>query len=312
MPILFFVVAACVIMLLVSGTYVFIVACARGKDIPWLIKEEVDKTSFAKYYPQILEADQWLSDHNSQCVCIESSDGLRLYGRWIPADNAKGTVICAHGYRSTVLVDFGQAFDYYHSMGLNILAPDQRSHGMSQGKCITFGVKESCDIQDWIRFHNSEFGNYPIVLTGLSMGASTVLFLADRILPENVKGIIADCGFTSPAEIIRSVFCRVIHLPAVPTIWVTELLARLLASFSLYRCDTRKSLSGSRLPVLLIHGLDDNFVPWEMSQQGYDACVSEKHLLLVDGAEHGVSFLIDRDGYTKTVNAFIRKYILVE
>ena len=195
----------------------------------------------------------------------------------------------------------------YHALGLNILIPDQRAHGKSEGKFITFGVKESRDMQLWVAYHNKTFGELPLILSGLSMGASTMLYLADADLPKNVKGIIADCGFTSPREIIKSVFQRIIHLPAAPTLWVANLFARLFAGFSLTEKDSRQTLKNSKLPVLLVHGLDDGFVPCEMTKQGYAACTGPKEMLLVEGADHGVSFLVERERYVETVLSFLKK-----
>lgn len=160
-------------------------------------------------------------------------------------------------------------------------------------------------MQAWIAYHNNHFGIFPILLSGLSMGASTVLYLADRDLGGNIKGIIADCGFTSPHEILSCVFRDVTHLWATPSILVAELCARCFGSFSLWQCDTRKSLSAARVPVLLVHGKADDFVPYEMSEQGYDACTGPKQLFLVDGAQHGVSYLVEKEKYTQLIDAFL-------
>lgn len=304
-----FVLCALFLLVLVSGAYVFVVACVRRKDLPWLVEEEIKKTSFGKYYPFIVKSHQWLLDHNAEDVYTTSEEGLKLHGLWIPAADAKGTVLFAHGYRSTMLVDFGLAFDYYHNAGMNLLIPDQRSHGKSQGRYITFGVKESDDMRMWIAFHNECFGSYPMILSGISMGASTMMYLANEQLPDNVKGIIADCGFTSPKEIISKVFRSVIHLPVVPTIWITGLFARIFAHFSLDEKDSRRTLSKSNLPILMIHGTDDDFVPCEMTKEAYAACTGDKQILLVEGAGHGVSFLVDRDGYSALIQKFLEDYI---
>lgn len=307
-----FVLAGLFVLTVISGIYVFIVACVRKKELSWLIEDEIKNTPYGKFYSYIVASNQWLLDHQAQDVYITSDDGLRLHGLWVPVQNARGTVLFAHGYRSTMLVDFGMAFELYHKIGMNLLIPEQRSHGKSQGRYITFGVKESNDMMRWIQYHNDELSRKPILLSGISMGASTMIYLADKDLPSNVKGIVADCGFTSPREIIKSVFKSVIHLPAAPTLLFTDIMTRLFAGFSLSEKDSRKILINSKLPIIMIHGMDDDFVPCRMTQEGFSACTGPKQLLLVDGAEHGVSFLVDPERYTAIINEFLDKYMKEE
>lgn len=304
-----YILIALVALILFSGAYTFVTACVRRKELPWLDETAIQKTSYGKYYENIVIGNNFLNENPSLEVQITSDDGLKLCGVWVPAENAKGTILLAHGYRSSKIVDFSLAFGMYHALGLNILIPDQRAHGKSEGRYITFGVKESRDMQQWVAYHNKTFGELPLILSGLSMGASTMLYLADADLPKNVKGIIADCGFTSPKEIIQYVFHRVVHLPAGPTLWVADLFARLFAGFSLTEKDSRQTLLNSKLPVLLVHGVDDGFVPCEMTRQSYAACKEPKELLLVEGADHGVSFLVAKDRYVETVMAFLQKYV---
>lgn len=300
---------ALVVLVLVSGVYVFILACARRKELPWMVEEEIKKTGYARFYNCILASDAWLKEHNAQDVYVQSKDGLKLHAYWIPAEDARGTVLLAHGYRSTFLVDFGLAFAFYHALGMNILVPHQRSHGKSEGRYITFGVKESEDMQCWIDYHNKTYGDYQMVLSGLSMGASTVLYLADQTLPDNVKCIIADCGFTSPKAILDAVFRSVVHIPSGATLLVTDVLTRIFAKFSLNQKDTRKILTSAKLPVLMIHGEADDYVPCFMTKQGFEACAGEKELLIVEGAGHGLSCLVDKETYTKRILAFLEKHL---
>ena len=309
MQVIGFILIAICILVLFSGACTFVMACVRRKELPWTDENAIKKTSYGKYYENIVIGNQFLKENPSREVQIISDDGLTLSGVWVPADNAKGTILLAHGYRSSKIVDFSLAFGMYHSMGLNILIPDQRAHGKSEGKYITFGIKESKDMQLWVAYHNKTFGELPLILSGLSMGASTMLYLADADLPHNVKGIIADCGFTAPYEIIKSVFHSIVRLPAAPTLWVADLFARLFADFGLREKDSRQTLQNSKLPVLLVHGVEDGFVPCEMTKQAYAACKEPKEMLLVEGADHGVSFLVAKDKYMETVVAFLQKYM---
>ena len=296
------------LVLVFGGLYVFRTACVRRKEIPWLVREEIEKSSYRKYYDLITRSHNWLCDHTVQDVYIRSKDHLKLHALWVPAENARGTVLFAHGYRSTYLVDFGGAMDLYHRQGFNLLIPDQRAHGKSEGKYITFGVKESEDMLCWLQYHNETFGEYPVLLSGLSMGASTMMYVADQNLPCNVRGMIVDCGFTSPYAILDSVFRSVTHLPGWICLWATDIFAKLFADFRLKEKDSRKTLAKNRLPIIMVHGKTDDFVPCKMTEDGYGLCTGEKQQLLVENAGHGLSFLVDQQKYISTVNAFLEKY----
>ena len=309
MLIVLLVMIGCFLLMLASGAYIFCVACCRGKDRKWLDEQAVSNTPYYQYYSQIVAADHWLKANGAQDMFITANDGIRLHGLWVSAQNAKGTVILFHGYRSTFLVDFSMALEFYFNAGYNLLIPDQRAHGESEGKFITFGVKESSDLLKWVDFHNCTFGTAPVILSGLSMGASTVLFAADEALQDNVRGIIADCGFTSPKEILSVVYKRVTHLPPVISMWAVNLFAGIFADFSITEKDTRVTLASSKVPVLMIHGKADGFVPCKMSEDGYQACNGKKKLLLVEGADHGVSFIHDREGYIRSVVAFLEENV---
>ena len=289
------------------GAYTFFIACGRGKELNWSDEAAVKSTPFGKYYTHIREGRQWLQDHHAEDVYMTNREGLKLHAVWVPAANAKGTVIFAHGFRSCGLSDFSLAFNLYHELNMNILMLTNRTHSPSQGKYITFGVRESEDMRDWIDYHNSHLGQYPILCSGLSMGAATVMFLAGMELPPNVRGFVADCGFTSPKEIIERVFSHKTHLPAWPFLWATELCARYFGGFSLSQMHTTKTLARNTRSILLVHGLEDDFVPADMTKRSFEACAGDKHLLLVEGADHGISFLVARRAYLEKIHQLVQK-----
>ncbi len=308
---IFGIIAAAVFLLcFAAGGYLFFAACVRGKEWDWLDEDAVAQTPYGKYNWLIQKGNAWLTEHNAQTLTMESYDGLLLHGTWVPAENPRGTIILAHGYHSCIFTDFSFVYERYHSLGLNLLLPDQRAHRRSQGKYITFGVKECRDFIRWGEYHNKHLGSCPIVYSGLSMGAATVMYVAgEPDLPKNTVGFIADCGFTSPKEIIGKVFTQVTHLPAWPVLWSADLFARIFAKFSLSDRSTLKSLANNQLPIIMVHGLADDFVPSDMTQRSYDACGGEKELLLVEGAGHGVSFAKAEQEYGALVTAFFDRIL---
>lgn len=265
---------------------------------------------FLKDYRTVIEPGmKFIDNQASEQVNTESFDGLRLAARYFECRDSMRTIILFHGYRSSGKRDFSCAVKFYWEAGLNVLLIDQRSHGKSEGRLITFGIKERRDVLTWVSWLLRRHGNKAeIFLGGMSMGASTVLLAAGLELPPNVKGIIADCGFTSPVDIIRKVARQAFHISGIIVIPVMNLLCRLFGHFSIYGISTVDALKKSKIPVLFIHGNSDNFVPAEMSKTGYEAAVGEKEIYLVDGADHGFSFLVDTAGVSGELTTFINKY----
>ncbi len=295
----------CVLILVMVGGYLgFLYAFARTPDPDWDDQTSLDRSMWKNHPVSIPAANQWLRDHHAEEVSTVSFDGLPLRGKWVPAEHPKATIILFHGYRSSYLTDFGGIFQAYHDLGLNLLLVRQRSHGESEGKYITFGVHERKDVLSWIDFHNRTHGADNLFLGGMSMGASTVLFAAGEDLPENVRGITADCGFTSPYDIIGKVARTGFHLPPRLVLPLLNIYTRRLAGFDLKECATTDTLKRAKVPILMIHGKADDFVPWEMSQAGFDACASEKQLFLAENAGHGMSYLLETERLTQTLVDF--------
>lgn len=260
---------------------------------------------FSKYMPLFNEGMEWFKSQNPETVSMVSFDGLKLYGSLLPCKNARRTVLCMHGWRGGSIRDFSCILCFYHEQGCNLLLPDQRAHGESEGKYICFGVKERFDCRDWAQYIYERFGSdLPIYLDGISMGAATVLMASGLQLPENVCGIIADCGFTSPRDIFVHVVKSYFHLPAFPVVNLVGLFCKRQAGFDISDASTIKAMRQNQIPTIFIHGDKDKFVPCLMSRQNADACAAEKSIDIIPGARHGESYLIDTERCQKKLVEF--------
>ena len=256
---------------------------------------------------RIESGKEFLRTREHTRVYTKSHDGLTLSASYYP-NNSNRTLIAFHGYRSTPQRDFSCAVKMYLDMGLNVLLVDHRSHGESEGKLITFGVKERYDVPTWVDYVLTHWGNETqIILDGLSMGSSTVMMASSLPLPPNVKGIIADCGYTSPAEIIGHVSEKTYKIKGSLAARVLSVLCRIVGGFSLYEASAPQALSQSDLPILFIHGKADDFVPAHMSLTNFEAARGSKRLCMVENAGHGISYLLDPDGIEDALREFVTK-----
>ena len=235
-------------------------------------------------------------------VSIRSFDGLTLRGEYLVRPGSVRTVVCVHGYRATGIENFAPVLPVLADMGCDILLIDQRTCGTSEGKAITFGMKERFDVLAWCRWLTEERGvTQPVFLDGISLGCSTVLMASDLDLPENVRGIIADCGYTSAYEIIASVMKRMLKIPPGPVMPLLQLAARAELGMPLDAVSAEDCVRRTAIPVLFAHGEQDHFVPAEMGKRNHAACASRKWLLLSPEAAHGESWLKSREEYTRLI-----------
>ena len=234
---------------------------------------------------------------------ITSFDGLKLAARYYN-NNSDKTIILVHGYRSTSTRDFSTAVKMYMNFGFNVLLCDQRCSGRSEGRIITFGVKEHRDVLSWVDLIKNKYNTENIVLDGISMGATTVL-LASEKAPKCVKRIVADCGFTSPVEIIKYVGKKYFKLNATLILPILNLLCLIFGRFSIYNISTIDSLKNSDIPVLFVHGAADDFVPCEMSQRTYDSIIERARIIIVEGAGHGLSYFVDTERVENELKSFL-------
>lgn len=240
-------------------------------------------------------------------VEILSQDGLRLAGKYYHLTDGAPLILFFHGYRSNMVRDGNGMFLYTRKLGYNVLLVDQRAHGKSEGKTITFGIKERYDCQSWANYAAQRFGKeQKIYLCGLSMGGATVLMASDLELPENVIGIIADCPYSSPKGIICSVMKKM-RFPIHPTYWFAKQSARFIGKFNVEEASAMEAIQRSKLPILILHGDADNYVPCSMSVECQAAASDHVQLVLIKGAGHGMGHCADTPGYEKEVYAFFQK-----
>ncbi len=271
---------------------------------------EGDDSIWKPFRESMEKSQKWLQENTTEHVHILSFDGLKLSALYVPSDLEKprGTCIVFHGYRSLATVDFAPEAEFLHSLGYRLLMPYQRSHGESEGRYISYGINERYDCRDWAKYITGRFPGEDIFLMGISMGSATVMMASDLELPETVKGVVADCGFTSPWEIMAHVAKKDYNLPSFPLLNMVNLLARTKGHFGLKDADSRISLSKTKLPFLFIHGEDDDFVPVYMTNENFAACKSEKELYMVKGAGHAQAFAIDPKGCEEKIQAFFEKH----
>lgn len=238
-------------------------------------------------------------------VQVTSHDGLRLSGRYYHHGDGCPLAILIHGYRGTPSRDFAGGAQAYFAEGFNLLMIEERSCCGSEGHVITFGVRERLDCLTWIDYARRRFGDeVRILLCGISMGASTVIMASGIKLPDNVKGIIADCPFTSPRQIICKV-CADMKIPARIAWPFIRLGARIYGRFDPDSADAAEAVRHTPVPILLIHGEDDRFVPCDMGRRIAAANPDKVELHTFPGAGHGLSFLIDQPRYERITRAFL-------
>lgn len=294
--------------LLFGGYYAYRIAFYSSKEG----RDKIPVHSGKQYDPYREEMDRiyrQLLDRPCETVTIQSQDGLTLSGRYYQVADGAPLDIGFHGYRSACLTDFSGGAELSLQLGHNLLLVDQRAHGKSQGRTITFGIQERWDVLNWVHYAVERFGeNTKILLYGVSMGAATVLMASELELPKNVKGIIADCPYSSPSKIIRKV-ARGMRIPD----WLAWLFAtvgaKVYGGFDLTETDAVQAVKNAKIPILLIHGESDGFVPCDMSAEIQAANPELVQRCTFPGADHGLSYLADTPRYRKIVTEFIARVI---
>ena len=235
---------------------------------------------------------------------ITSFDGLKLRGKYYECVPGAPMEIMFHGYRGNGERDLCGGIQRAFALKRNVLIVDQRAGGRSEGNVITFGILESTDCVTWAEHVQQRFGeDVKVIITGVSMGAATVMMAAAKPLPPCVVGVLADCGYTSARDIIKKVI-RGMKLPADLIYPVVRLGAILFGHFDPDAFSPEEAMKQCKLPVIFVHGEEDGFVPCEMTRKNCEVCTAPKVLLTVPGADHGLSYPAAPEVYVQTLNDF--------
>ncbi len=299
------IVLGCVLVVLLAIGYAIFVRCFVRWPQPHEQLELPHTGAYERCWDTLVELIDAMEKVPYQEVCIRAHDGVELRARYYHFQDGAPVQIQMHGYRGSYR-DFCGGFALARAMGYNILLVHQRAHGKSGGRVITFGIRERLDCVAWARYVAQKAPDVPIILCGVSMGATTVLMASALDLPPTVKGVIADCPYTTPEAIIRKV-CQVdLRLPAALAMPLVRLSALLYGGFRLSDASACEALAATSLPVLLIHGEEDGFVPCRMSRE-LAACGKDVTLLIVPEADHGISYMVDSSAYTEAVKEFTER-----
>ena len=276
--------------------------------------------NWSAYSDRIADMEMLLSERRTGEYNISSFDGLRLYGQYFSADGGssaggdgavKRIAVCFHGYTSFGGGNNSAAAGFFLENGFDVLLPDLRAHGNSEGEYVGFGCLDRYDGLEWIKLLQNKYrkadreGRLEIYLYGVSMGGATVMMTAGEALPGNVKGVVEDCGYTTVWDIFADELDYLFHLPAFPVLTAADLVARVRAGYGFTEASALEQVAKAAVPVLFIHGSEDNFVYTDMVYDLYDACRTPKDLLVVEGAGHGESYAMDPALYFDTVFGFI-------
>lgn len=260
--------------------------------------------------PAVLRAQQWLK-HVPKETWTETGahSELRLVADWVPAAKATAkTVVIAHGYMNTK-EDMARQIRFFHAAGFNVLAPDDRGHGQSQGNYIGYGYADRLDYLKWLQKVIRRVGQgAQSGLYGVSMGGATVMYLSGEKLPKQVVAIVEDCGYTSIMDELAAQGKQLFSLPRYPLIPAVALTASIKAHYNVFAASTIAALNRNTRPLLFIHGARDQFVPTSMVHREYAADHSAKQLWIVPKAGHAQSLTVEPGRYQQRVIGWFERY----
>ena len=259
---------------------------------------------YEPFYPQMLK---WMSEIRSkkrELVEVTSFDGLKLRGYYYEYSPDSPLELIFHGYGGNAERDLSGGVERCFALGRSVILIDQRGAGMSEGKVCSFGINERRDCLEWIKFATYKFGKKrPIIIGGVSMGAATVMMASCEDLPKNVVCVMADCGYSSSKDIIKKVV-REMKLPVGIIYPFIRLGGMLYGKFDIEEITPVEAVAKSRTPIVYLHGDVDDFVPFEMSVECFNATKAPKKLVTIEGAGHGLAFPQNPHKYVESLREF--------
>lgn len=272
--------------------------------------EKIPESIFYKSHrQQMLDCIKEMRNTPSEEIYISVKDGCKLFGRFYHIKEGAPIMIFFHGYHGVAEWDGFGSFKVCKECGINILTVDERAHGKSEGKDITFGVNEKHDCKLWIDYVLERFGRETkIILSGLSMGAATVILYAAMGLSANVRGIISDCAYSESSTIIKETI-KNMNLPVRPLYFLINLSARIFGKLNLEKVLPMKAVATFDIPILFIHGEKDSVVPLAMGDELFNSCKSVKERLIIKGADHANCAMVDYATYSNQVKKFLELYV---
>ncbi len=297
--------AAFVIFVLIPALLIFFAVFGRKKAVPF---EEYDMEKFKNHYyipylGRIAEAREWLKAKPHTEVDVLSYDGLTLRGDYYDQGKSR-TAILFHGIGAELYTNLSAHARFLYKSGFNVLLACHRSHGRSDGRWTTIGLREQYDVLSWIN-RAQELGAEEILLYGVSMGGASVSYASDKLDGTAVKAMVIDSGFYSIHEQMRR-DSRKNHIPGI-MVPAQRILARLFLRVDI-KSATTETLAHTCVPAFFLHGTGDETVEHRWALANYNACSSPKKLLLVDDAPHTLSILKNPEKTEKELTEFIDLY----
>lgn len=293
--------------LIFAGNYFYGESVKRGVEVELYKGEEDANDEAEKTNPIIQEAEDWFNKQRFEPVEQTAYDGLNLKAILLQneADTGKA-VILAHGYRGHK-EQMSKYVKFYYDLGFDVMLPDARGHGESEGDYIGYGWHDRKDYQKWIHILIEDYGAKEIFLHGNSMGAALVLMTSGEDLPKEVKGIIADSGYTSVLDELKYQLKHLYGLPSFPLMNVTSVITDIRAGYTFKEASSVDQVKKNTRPLLIIHGDKDELVPTEMAYEIYEAAGGDKELWIVSDAGHTKAYDLVTEEFQSRVEDFIDK-----